>query len=93
MSLNYQSKKKLEVYKPISDERPSEGKYFLGFSFVDLISQNNRYLDNKVNQDEIKHLIFKFNMGEQSHQIRYVPEESTTTRYPLNINVYFINKI
>jgi len=91
LSLNYQSKKTLEVYKEPA-EKPAGGKYFLGFSFVELISQNNRYLIPKGDANEIKHLLFKFKWNGENHQVRYIPDEKVVT-LPLNLNVYKINKL
>ena len=92
MSLNYQSKKRLEIYKQPEEKENISGKYFLGFSFVELISQHNKYLQSR-NKDEIKHLVFKFKWNGINHQIRYIPENISTRQYPLDINVYFINKM
>lgn len=91
MSLNYQSRKKLQIYKEPA-EKPQVGEYFLGFSFVELISQNNKYLECKGKGEEIKHLLFKFKWNDQTHQVRYIPDENVS-RLPLNINVYNINKL
>jgi hypothetical protein len=90
MSLNYQSRKALTMYKEPA-EKPVEGKYFLGLSFVELISQNNKYLHCMNYKEEIKHLMFKFKWNGVSHQVRYLPTENVT-ELPLKINVYFINK-
>jgi hypothetical protein len=85
-NLNYQSRTALMMYKD-----PAEGKYFLGLSFVELISQNNKYLHRMNYKEEIKHLMFKFKWNGVSHQVRYLPTENVT-ELPLKINVYFINK-
>lgn len=92
MSLNYQSKKKLEIYKQPEEKHNVNGQYFLGFSFVELISQHNKYLQT-LHKDEIKHLVFKFKWNGINHQVRYIPENSSISQYPLDINVYLINKI
>ena len=91
MSLNYQSSKNLKLAKEPS-EKPLEGKYYLGFSFVELISQHNRYLKSAIYEEEVKHLIFKFKWNGENHQVRYIPNEGVT-ELPLDINVYLINKL
>ena len=73
MSLNYQSKKSLKLLKEPA-EKPTEGKFFLGLSFIELISQNNKYLQS-YNSEEVKHLMFKFKWNGVSHQVRYVPDQ------------------
>ena len=90
MSLNYQSKKRLEIYK--QPEKNVCGQYFLGFSFVELISQHNKYLQSR-SKDEIKHLVFKFKWNGINHQVRCIPENISTRQYPLDINVCLINKM
>ena len=92
MSLNYQSKKKLKIMQN-PKEKSVEGQYFLWLSFVELISQNNKYLDTKLFSDEIKHLIFKFKFEENTYQVRYVPDDNNTSHLPLSINVYKMNKM
>lgn len=92
MSLNYQSKKNLKLMKEPA-EKQIEGKYLLGFSFVELISQNNRYLTSYSMDTEIKHLVFKFKWNGENHRVRYIPEASTTDELPLNLKVYNIHKM
>ena len=91
MSLNYQSKKKLKILKN-PQENFIEGQYLLWFSFAELISQNNTYLESKLFSDEVKHLIFKFKWEDNTYQIRYVPDDNIT-HLPFAINVYKLNKM
>lgn len=91
MSLNYQSRKSLKLFKE-PKEKFIEGKYFLGFSIIELISQNNKYFSGNIYNEEIKHLLFKFKWKGENHQIRYIPDKNIT-EFPLNITVYFINKM
>lgn len=91
MSLNYQSMKSLKLAKEPA-EKPMEGKYFIGFSFAELVSQNNKYLYLQAKEEEIKHLLFKFKWNGENHQVRYVPDDKII-ELPLSINVYAINKL
>lgn len=91
MSLNYQSRKHMQLMKEPS-EALYKGKYFLGFSFVELISQHNRYLRPEYMNKDVKNLIFKFKWKGDHHQVRYVPDDKIE-ELPLDITVYFINKL
>jgi hypothetical protein len=90
LSINYQSRRRTKISKEQAIKQ-IHGDYFLGFSFVELVSQKNSYLEIHEDQEELKHLLFRFEWEGNMHQVRYVPDNNIID-FPLSIKVFHIHK-